>query len=375
MPRTHAKGDGTTIQRGAQWWAIVPLPAAPDGTRRRWWQKASPNTETGAEQTRRRMLREVATQPRPVTRTRLGDWLASYVARRAGQVRPNTVLYEKQAIARLEPLHALWLDAVTPARVQAWVDGEVAAGYAPQTIKGRLVVLRAALSLAVDLELITRNPATKVRGPRVLHTEHPILTAEQARALLAAVEDTIWAPVIAVAAALALRQGEALGLRWADVDLAAGRLTVRRQLQMAHDGHGGKDLDAPLKTPGSRRTVPLPAPIVALLTRHRDRQRLATGRAPMLVCTNARGEALHPRSVNQAWCRYRDQIGAPAGMTYHDLRHSAASLLAAQGVSQPVVMALLGHTTPTMTSHYQHASQAGLDEAAAALGRALAADG
>jgi integrase len=58
-------------------------------------------------------------------------------------------------------------------------------------------------------------------------------------------------------------------------------------------------------------------------------------------------------------------------MTFHDLRHSAASLLAAQGVPQPAVMAILGHTTPIMTAHYQHASEQSLDEAAAAIGRAL----
>jgi integrase len=372
MPRAHARGDGTTVLRNGQWWAVVPAPPWPDGKRRRVWRKATPNTETGAEQTRRRVLTEIANQPPPVTRARLGEWLTSYVARREGQVRPNTLLYERKTVVRLAPLARVWLDDLTPARVQAWVDGEVAAGYAPQTIKGRLVVLRAALSLAVDLEIITRNPATNVRGPRVLHREHPILTIGQARAVLAAVEGTPYAAAIAVAAALGLRQGEALGLRWADVDVQGGRLAIWRQMQLKHNGErGAKDLDAPLKTPAAQRIVPLPVPIRELLARHRDRQRLATGHTPMLVCTNRQGEAMHPRSVNYAWCRVRDQISAPAHMTYHDLRHSAASLLAALGVPQPVVMAILGHTTPVMTAHYQHASQAGLDAAAAALSTAL----
>jgi integrase len=371
MPRAHVRGDGTTVCRDGQWWAVVPAPPWPDGKRRRVWRKATPNTETGAEQTRRRVLTEIATRPPPVTRVRLGDWLTQWLARRDG-LRPNTILYERKTVVRLEPLARVWLDDLTPARVQAWVDGEVAAGYAPQTIKGRLVVLRAALSLAVDLEVITRNPATNVRGPRVLHREHPILTIDQARAVLAIVDGTPYAPAIAVAAALGLRQGEALGLRWADVDFNAGQLSVRRQMQLKHNGErGAKDLDAPLKTPAAQRTIPLPSSLIGLLTRHRDRQRLALGHACELVCTNRQGEAMHPRSVNYAWCRYRDKIGAPAHMTYHDLRHSAASLLAALGVPQPVVMAILGHTTPVMTAHYQHASQAGLDEAAAALGKAL----
>jgi integrase len=372
MPRAHARGDGTTVLRGAQWWAVVPAPPWPDGTRRRVWRKATPNTETGAEQTRRRVLTEIANQPPPVTRVRLGAWMASYVERRVGQVRPNTSLYERKTVVRLAPLARVWLDELTPARVQAWVDGEVAAGYAPQTIKGRLVVLRAALSLAVDLEIITRNPATNVRGPRVLHREHPILTIDQARAVLAAVEGTPYAAAIAVADALGLRQGEALGLRWTDIDLDGGHLAIRRQMQLKHNGErGAKDLDAPLKTPAAQRTVPLPAPVRALLARHRDRQRLALGHTPLLVCTNRQGEAMHPRSVNYAWCRVRDQVGAPAHMTYHDLRHSAASLLAALGVHPTTIQAILGHTSPVQTSHYTHTSPDLLDAAAAALSTAL----
>jgi integrase len=369
MPRKHAKGDGTTVQRGSQWYAVVPEPPGADGKRRRWWEKATPNTETGAEQTRRRMLREVASRPRPIDRYRVGHWLDAWLARREG-LRPNTVRYERQVVRHLAPLHGLWLDSLTPVRVQAWVDDQ-AARYAPKTVMGRLAVLRMALGQAVDLEMLTRNPAARVHGPRVVRADHPILTPDQARALLAAVEHTPYLSLFAVAA-LGLRQGEALGLRWADVDLDAGSLTLRRQMTRPLDGaRGAKLLDAPLKTPAAYRTVPLPAPIVAALRRHRDRQRLLYGREVALVCTNQRGEALHGTTALIAWYRVRDQIGAPAGMTFHDLRHSAASLLAALGIPQVVIMKMLGHTRPTMTASYQHASEAGLTEAADALGKAL----
>jgi integrase len=369
-PRKHARGDGSTTQKtDGSWWAVVPLPADPTtGKRQRWWQRATPNTEKGAEQTRRRMLNEVASRPAPSTRYRLGDWLAAWVERRQGQLRPNTAKFEQQAIDRLAPLADIWLDALTPARIQAWVDAE-ALIYAPKTMQTRLAVLRAALTLAVDLELLPRNPAARVRTPRVPHTERPILTIDQSRALLALVDGTVYAPVFGVALTLGLRLGELLGLRWSDIDIDAGRLSVRRQ-SLRRPGH--TDLDAPLKTPAARRTVPLPAPVVALLRRHRDRQRLALGRSQDLVCTSARGNPFHPSTVSQVWRRtYRAEVGAPEGMTFHDLRHSAASLLAAQGVPQPAVMAILGHTTPIMTAHYQHASEQSLDEAAAAIGRAL----
>jgi integrase len=370
MTRRHAKGDGTTALKGGQWWAIVPEPPDPTtGKRRRWWLKATPNTETGAEQTRRRMLREVASRPRPIDRYRVGQWLDAWLARRE-HLRPNTVRYERQVVRHLAPLHGLWLDSLTPVRVQAWVDDH-ADRYAPKTVAGRLAVLRMALSQAVDLELLTRNPAARVHGPRVVRADHPILTPDQARALLAAVEHTPYLALFAVAA-LGLRQGEALGLRWADVDLDAGSLTLRRQMTRPLDGaRGAKLLDAPLKTPAAYRTVPLPAPIVAALRRHRDRQRLLYGREVALVCTNQRGEALHGTTALIAWYRVRDQIGAPPTMTFHDLRHSAASLLAALGIHPSVVAAMLGHTRIQQTANYTHATESALVEAATAMGKAL----
>lgn len=369
MSPKHARGDGTTIQRDGQWWAVVPLPAV-DGKRRRWWQKAQPNTETGAEQTRRRMLREVSTRPAPSTRQRLGAYLADWLARRE-HLRPNTVRWERRAVAQMAPLAHVWLDALTPVQVQRWVD-DLATRYAPTTVAGRLTVLRMALGVAVDLELIARNPATRVRPPRIPHSERPILSAAQARALLANVEDTPYLPVFAVAVAIGLRLGEALGLAWSDVDLDGARLTVRRQPMRQLDGSW--DTEAPPKTPAGTRSIALPSAIVAALHRHRDRQRLL-GHTCGLVCTSRQGRRLHAGTVAAVWLRERERIGAPAGMTFHDLRHSAASLLAAQGVHPSTVQAILGHTTMAQTGHYTHAAPESISEAAAAMDRLLEADG
>jgi integrase len=367
MPR-HRRGDGTTIQRGEQWWAVVPARPGPDGQRRRLWRKASPNTEAGAEQTRRRLLIEAATAPPPVARVTVGAWLDSWLARRTPDIRPNTRRYAAKAIDALAPLHAIWLDALTPARVQAWVD-EHAATHSPHTVKGRLNVLRAALTLAVDLELITRNPAARVRSPRIVSAERPILTADQARALLALVDDTPWAAVFGVALALGLRRGEALALRWSDIDLDGGWLTVQRQAQNRYDGT--VDVAAPVKTRASRRVVPLPAPLADLLRRHRDRQRLARGRLSEYVSPGRYEAPFHPDSVREVWLRYRARIDAPAGMTFHDLRHSAASLLAAQGIHPSIAAGVLGHATISQTAAYTHADRAGLVAASEAMARAL----
>ncbi|MGW3603298.1 site-specific integrase [Micromonospora sp. NPDC005161] len=171
-----------------------------------------------------------------------------------------------------------------------------------------------------------------------------------------------------------LRQVEVLGLRWEDVDLTAGTLRVRGQLQRDPDSGGLVFVET--KTARSRRTLPLPSTVLAALCHHQQSQaaeRLEADRwaDPGLVFATSVGTPIHPRNDYRSF----REIIRPAGLRQvrlHDLRHTAASVLLAQGVPARVVMEILGHSQISVTLNiYAHVAPEIAREAASRLEGAL----
>ena len=163
-----------------------------------------------------------------------------------------------------------------------------------------------------------------------------------------------------------LRQGEALGLRWADVDLDQGKLRVSQALQVV----SGKFHFVEPKSERSKRTIALPQIAVSAVRRHRARQiqeRLLSGsrwQDSDLVFTTTVGTPIHPRNLVRHFHRTLERAGLPR-KRFHDLRHTCASLLLAQGVQPRVVMEILGHSQISLTMDtYSHVIP-GLQEDAA----------
>jgi integrase len=177
-----------------------------------------------------------------------------------------------------------------------------------------------------------------------------------------------------VALAVGLREGEAFALRWEDVDLDEGILTVRHALMRMK---GRVELAEP-KTPRSRRTIALPRSVVGALRAHRTMQleeRLRAGEGWQdwgLVFATTVGTPLNRSDVLQAFRRHLEGAGLPR-MRFLDLRHSCASLLLAQGVHPRVVMETLGHSTINVTMNvYSHVLPSLQREAAEQMDAVLA---
>jgi len=250
----------------------------------------------------------------------------------------------------------------------------------PNTRRSARSVLRRALRYAEQEGLVSRNVARIAEGVAVGSTEGRTLDPDQARALLAALDGHRLEAAFTVALALGLRRGELLGLSWPDLELdrTPPRLTVRQALKRVPGD--GLHLAEP-KTTTSRRTVHLPEPVAASLRAHRTRQledRIHAGpewvELPLgadLVFRTPFGTAIDPDNFRHACYSITERAGL-GKWSPHELRHSAASILIAQGVELKLISELLGHSSIRVTADvYGHLLDSGKAHAAAAMTDAL----
>jgi integrase len=252
--------------------------------------------------------------------------------------------------------------------IQRWLTTHKTEHGARRRIVIAHAVLRSALSEATRLQLVAVNAAELVKVPKPKARPIVPLNVEQASTFLTAADDHRLGALFSVALACGLRLGEATGLRWDDVDLDTGEVRIRQQLQVVD----GALVAQPLKTGKSRRTLVLPGVCLSALKAHRTRQleeRLKAG--PRWVDTGltfttyrtyreGKGESLkvgaglHPRNVTRVLAAILMAAKLPR-VRFHDLRHSAASLLIAEGVELVQVSQLLGHSELRVTADlYSH---------------------
>jgi integrase len=281
----------------------------------------------------------------------LTDWLENNAKQTLRATTYRT--YEQHIRLHINP-EIGWhqLGELTPAIIQKFMSDKLNGDppLAPRTVLYTRAVLRRALGQAVRWGMLPRNPAELVDPPRVARSEIKPLSAEEAQALLEAVKGHRLEAFYSVAVGLGLRRGEALGLMWEDIDFEAGTLRVVRGLQRLDH----KLQLTEVKTETSRRTIKLPRFCVTALRAHRARQlrdRAKAGESWQntgLVFTTGVGTPHDPRNVDRHFKQTLKAAGLPE-IRLHDLRHSAASLLLAQGVPVKMVSEILGHSGSRIT--------------------------
>lgn len=378
--------QGHITKRGDTYYVVVYLGRGPDGRKKYKWFRAG-KRKKDAEAELARIVHEIHTgtyvDAGKMTVTGLLErWLADYakhnVARRT---------YERyEEIVRKHWIPAIGhieLNKLQPIHIQEqytrWTEGGRldgrGGGLSPKTVVQHHRVLRKALQWALKMQLIARNPADAAQPPRPARREMRALDAHQTVRLLQACEGTpLYIPVL-LAVTCGMRRGEILGLRWKDVDLERGVLTVRQALEETRDGLRFKGP----KTAAGNRSIALPALAVQALRRHRVQQakeRLLMGPAYEdhdLVCARPDGKPLRPDYLSQALPRVAQQAGLPR-IRFHDLRHSHATHLLQAGVHPKVVAERLGHATVQVTLDiYSHVLPTLQQDAAQRLDATLAA--
>jgi integrase len=290
----------------------------------------------------------------------LDRWLSDCVKPR---VRPATLAsYDQQIKVHIAPaLGHFQLARLAPQHIQRYLNDKLNEADAEKRLSARTIsyhrtLLRMALGQALKWGLVPRNVAGLVDAPRVERFEIQPIDQAQAQTFLDAIKGERMEALFTVALSLGLRRGEALGLRWQDVDFESRTMRICQQL---HRVEKKLVFDEP-KTKSSRRLLSLPNSLAAKLREHRTKQleeKLSAGsewKENGLVFATSLGTPIDPRNVK----RRLDSILEKAKLPHfriHDLRHFCASLLLAQGVELKVVSQILGHTQISITADiYTH---------------------
>jgi len=362
------------------WFYVVDVPAP--GGRRRQVKRRGFGTKKEATVAEAEVLADVrrGRYVRP-SRSTVGQYLVeTWLPARRADLRPSTIHgYEKVVTGRIVPmLGDVPLSALDVATVEAFYGRLLTSGgkngraLSAKTVANAAGVLSAALADAVRLRLLPHNVTSDARLPRRSQREMSAWTAAEAERFLASVRESRLWPLWRLALASGLRRGELAGLRWRDVDVAAGSLQVAHTRVTA-----GKVVEGEPKTKAGFRVVALDDETVGTLkawrrTQTEERLLLGAGwRDTGYVFTNELGEPPYPGQFTKWWNTAVKAAGVPR-IRLHDARHTSATLLLRAGVPVKVVSQRIGHADVAVTMRiYQHVTAQDDRAAADALGQVL----
>jgi integrase len=353
--KTRKTGEGTLFQRTDGRWQASFIPE--NGKRLYFYGKTASEAlekmRKAKEEERKGIL---ATGPKQ----KLGDYLTSWLETvQRPTIKKNTYVQYRMMINRhiIPALGQTHLQKLTAPQVQSFYSQKLQDGLSPGTVGVIHAVLHCALENAVKWNLVTRNVSSLVSPPKRSGYEVHTLSPGEAIHLIEAAKETNLEAIIIMAVTTGIRRGELMALRWSDIDLERGMLHIRRTMYRL-SGFGFVE-NTP-KTRTSKRRIILPAVVVEALKEHQQRQIQAQKKAGSkwidkgLVFPNTHGNFIRPDHMLRKFHQLLDSAKLPY-MRFHDLRHSAATILLIKGVHPKVVQDLLGHSTIAMTMDtYSH---------------------
>jgi integrase len=357
-------------KRGEKWYYWAELEPGPDGKRRQVSKggfRTRKEAEAAYDELRNQVRRGEYVSPskQTVAAFLTEDWLPGIKA----TIRPSTWDHYRRHVTGyvLHGIGGLKLSELRPAQLNAFyaallVSGRrtqtavKGAGLSPKTVRHIHTMLHKAFSDAVRWGQLSSNPADRAEPPRAPTPEMKVWSAEQLRSFLDHVRDDRLFAVWLLMATTGMRRGEVVGLRWCDVDLDAGRLSVVQTVIMVNR----EILLSEPKTARGRRSIALDVTTVAALRQlHRLRleERLRLGpyyTDSGLVAVHEDGQPVNPRLWSTWFVRRAAETGLPR-IRLHDLRHSYATAALAAGIPAKIVSERLGHASIALTlDTYSH---------------------
>ena len=287
------------------------------------------------------------------TKITVEEYMAGWISSTKASKRPRTWQQYEQTMRNhiLPHLGKIKIRELRPEHIQRLYDHLLAIGTGIYTILKIHSILSSALSQAVKMGVIVRNPVSLTMPPKEPSEEMKILDESQVSQLQIAAAGSRLEALIHLALATGMREMELLGLRWTDLDWVRKTLKIERQLARPEEG---PVRFAPPKTKSGRRTLTLGGKTIEVLRHHYDRQhaeRKAAGEKWQengLIFPNSLGGPIHPHNLLRDYRKLLQAAGLPR-FRFHDLRHTAASLMLNHGIPPIVVSRRLGHARASIT--------------------------
>ncbi|HEY9078078.1 MAG TPA: site-specific integrase [Anaerolineaceae bacterium] len=363
MTKRRGNQEGTIYQRkSGTWLAQVSIqgkrvsksfPTQKES--RLWIKKMLEQVESGLNATGARMI--------------FGTYLKTWLENARGTIRPKTwQQYEGIVRNHLAPaLGSIRLSELQPNHIQNLYGQMLKHGHSPRTMQLIHSVLRRALVIAQRQGLIGRNPAKVVDPPRYAKGEMKVFTDTQARQLLITARGMRNEALYHLAVTTGMRQGELLGLKWKDIDWSTCTIHVQRQAQRIN---GMGIIFSETKTRSGNRMIQFGQETLKLLAAHLKRQDLERKvegwRENDLIFPSTIGTPLEQRNFYREFKELLKVAGLP-DIRFHDLRHTAATLMLLNGIPLLVVSRRLGHAKPSITLDVYGHYLPGMQSEAAAL--------
>ncbi|GCF06864.1 tyrosine-type recombinase/integrase [Dictyobacter arantiisoli] len=349
-------GDGSIYQRKDKRW--VGCLVLEDHTRKYLYGKTR-------KEVQEKLRTAIAEQQQGILATGPQQTLAAYLHQWLETVHKHTIRiityqhYESLIRNHVVPtIGHITLQKLTAQHVQSLYNDKINDNLAPRTVAMMHAILHSALDNAVRWSLVSRNVTDLVSIPRVTRRhEVKVLNPTEAKRLIEAADGHRLKFLLILAITTGMRRGELLALRWSDIDFDQHILQVQRTVNRL--GKYGF-VENPPKTKSGRRRIVLSSVAIDALRGQQKMQDDARALAGDqweehgLVFANIYGRFMDPNRVGELFHGLLKKAGLPA-MRFHDLRHSAATILLTLGVHPKVVQELLGHSTIVMTMDtYSH---------------------
>lgn len=341
MPRRRNKGEGSIFysKNEGTWVAKITLP---NGRERRKRSKNKSVVQEWLLEERKAISENRVLTSGSVTFNQFADRFLEDVGQHTLK-RKTFITYEAYLRLHIRPeLGNIKLTALQSQQIQRLYSQKLNSGLSKKTVHHIHGTLRRVLNEAVKWGLIYKNPCDAVTPPRVEKHVPNVWSIEQAQQFLKAVEGHRWHGIYLIALTTGARRGEILGMEWQNINWENGTISIEKAVSEIK----GKAVITAPKTKRSLRTIALPDVVLNLLRKNKQTKGL--------IFKSLNGTPLTPRNVLRHFYSVLDDLDIPR-IRFHDLRHTAATILLQKDVHPKKVQELLGHSSITLTlDTYSH---------------------
>jgi integrase len=366
MARRRGNNQGTIRKRGdGRWEGRVTLP---NGQSKSFYGKRQQEVSQKITQAIRDLeAGNLLTDEKQTVGQFLQFWIETHAMSVSGSsMRPYDLYIRDYLIPRFGVIPLVKL---TPQKVQMGLAEMLADGISAYSVRYSHRVLKQALNTAIDLGMISRNPALKMQLPRVVKRKYVTWSENQVRAFLSQVEGHRYEMAFWLMVSTAMRVGEVAALRWEDVDWESSVIHVRSSLTVTR--HHERILGGTKTTSSQRDIILVPQVAEKLFQYYHQKQEASEFLPSDLMFLNMKGGIVSTQSIWQAFTRASRKAGLPQ-IRPHDVRHTTATLLIKRKVNIKVVSQMLGHANTAITMNiYAHVLDEMEREASDMMGKIL----